>query len=254
MSGDWLDLTAECRARGEGVVLVTVAAVKGSAPREAGAKMAVSATLAAGSIGGGHLEHEAMAAARALLAEGAETPQLRDYPLGPSLGQCCGGHVTLLYEPLPAPALQIALFGAGHVAQALVRVLDGVPCRIHWIDARGQAFPPELPVHAQAIASDDPAGEVGLLPEGAHCLIMTHSHALDFDILDAALRRGRFASVGLIGSASKWASFRARLAARGIAPADLDRVRCPVGLPGIAGKRPAEIAIAVAAQLLSGRG
>ncbi|WP_142847649.1 xanthine dehydrogenase accessory protein XdhC [Telmatospirillum sp. J64-1] len=247
---DWFDLVAACRGAGTPHVIVTVLEAKGSTPRGAGTKMAVSADGLGGTIGGGNLEFQAIDIARQMMEAGAQVPESRAFPLGPALGQCCGGHITLLFEPFGAPDFHLALFGAGHVARAIVHVLDGIPCRIHWIDSRDESFPEGLRSGVAAIASDDPAGEVGLLPKDAHCLIMTHSHQMDFDILEAALRRGGFASIGLIGSASKWAGFRKRLLAKGFTPESVDGVRCPIGLPGIPGKRPAEIAIAVAADLL----
>jgi xanthine dehydrogenase accessory factor len=144
----------------------------------------------------------------------------------------------------------VALFGAGHVGRALVRLLGDLPCRVDWIDARRAEFPQELPGTVRAVVTDAPADEVPDLAPGCDVIVMTHSHGLDLQILEAALRRPDLRYLGLIGSRTKRARFEARLAERGFTPDDLARIVCPIGVPGAGGKLPAEIAIAVAAQLL----
>jgi xanthine dehydrogenase accessory factor len=250
----WLQVLSELASRGRPAVLVTVLRADGSTPREAGAKMVVSGEGTQGSIGGGHLELEAISTARELLAasSGGEPPAplSRDFGLGPSLGQCCGGAVTLLFEAvLPSP-WRVALFGAGHVGRALVKLLGDLPCRVDWIDARAGEFPAEIPGNVRAVVTDEPADEVADLPAGCDVLVMTHSHALDLVVLEAALRRGDLSYLGVIGSRTKRARFEARLAERGFSSGDLARIVCPIGIPGVGGKDPAEIAVAVAAQLL----
>lgn len=253
----------------EPAVLVTVAQVQGSGPREVGAWMAVTADRFVGTIGGGHLEHEGLAQARALLLQGSEpVPVLRRYALGPSLGQCCGGVVHLRYERLgpsdiaglrerlggEAQWMPVALFGGGHVGQALVEVLARLPMRLHWIDSRDGIFPSALPDNCRSEQVEPVQSAVAELRPGSHVLIMSFSHAEDLDIVAACLQRqrerGDLPFIGLIGSKSKWASFRQRLAARGFSEAEMARVVCPIGVPGIAGKQPEVIAVAVAAQLL----
>lgn len=246
---DWRDALTRLDAAAEPHVLVTVIEALGSTPREAGAKMVVTADAFAGSIGGGELEHEALAAARRLLAEGATAPTVDKIMLGADRNQCCGGAATLLFEPFAAPAVTLALFGAGHVAKALVRVLEGTAVRILWIDERPEAFPPSP--RADVRHTDDPAAQVAGLPAGAIAYVMTHSHDRDYEVLAALLGRDDLGPVGLIGSGTKWARFRKRLAEAGVPEARIAAVRCPIGLPGVGGKRPAEIAIAVAAQILS---
>lgn len=243
----WLDSLAAAERDNQPAVLVTVLAAKGSTPREAGAKMVVSADGLAGTIGGGNLEYQCEAAARDLLASGAEGPSTRDFPLGPSLGQCCGGHVTVLFEVLRPPKLQIALFGAGHVGKALVRLLTDLPCRVQWIDPRPEALPANLPPNVTPVRTAQPAQAIAGLPAGSVVLVMTHDHQLDFDIVAAALQRPDLAAVGLIGSDTKRARFLGRLARQGISA---DRLICPIGLPGIEGKEPAVVALSVAAQIL----
>ena len=269
-------------------VLVSVDRTQGSAPREAGAWMAVFADAVIGSVGGGQLEHQALARARALLvgaaqfdaqewipgqagndspAESAATVQR--YPLGPSLGQCCGGVMYLRYEfiehsdsealakRLRGASMPVALFGGGHVGHALVRLLGDLPCDVAWIDSRDGIFPSAVPLNVACEHSDPVQSAVRDVRAGSHVLIMSFSHAEDLDILAECLRRQRehadLASIGLIGSKSKWAAFRHRLEARGFTAAELQGVTSPIGLPGLHGKEPEVIAVAVAAQLLQRR-
>ncbi len=258
------------------VCLVQVQQVQGSAPREVGAWMAVSVGLApgslhglVGSIGGGHLEYQAMAHAQQVLA-GRQPHGVQRYALGPSLGQCCGGVVHLAYrvvgvQDLPslelrqARRLPVAVFGAGHVGQALVAALQRLPCSIVWVDSRPGLWPDSAVADActTLVQSDPVQDAVADLPAGSRVVILTHSHVEDWDISAACLARQREAGdlpfVGLIGSASKWASFRRRLLERGFDAAAVDAVQCPVGIPGIAGKEPEVIAVAIAAQLMQTR-
>ncbi len=245
-------------------VLVTLAQAQGSSPRAVGAWMAVCQDHQIGSIGGGQLELRATEHARSRLQSGANAPESLRYPLGPSLGQCCGGVVHLRYESidgrtgktvtarLAIPLAPVALFGAGHVGQALVRVLAELPLALAWFDSREGAFPPGAPAVCEQV--DMPDAAVPALAPGSRVLVMSHSHAEDFDLIAACLARrrarGDLPFIGLIGSHSKWASFRQRLAARGFTEAELAQVCCPIGVPGIAGKQPGVIAVAVAAQLL----
>jgi xanthine dehydrogenase accessory factor len=243
----WLDALGAAERDNQPAVLVTLLTAKGSTPREAGAKMVVSADGLAGTIGGGNLEHQCEAAARGLLADGAEGPSTRDFPLGPALGQCCGGHVTVLFEVLRPPRLHIGLFGAGHVGKALVKLLADLPCRVSWIDARPEALPANLPANVVPVRVAQPAQAVDALPPGSLVLVMTHDHALDYEIVVAALGRDDLLAVGLIGSDTKRARFVSRLVRQGL---DAEKLICPIGLPGIEGKEPAVIAVSVAAQIL----
>jgi xanthine dehydrogenase accessory factor len=246
----WQELADLARA-GVPFVLVTVLEAEGSAPREGGAKMAVTAERALGTIGGGRLEFTAIETARAMLDGVASAPVTRRLALGPTLGQCCGGTVTLLFEPTRPPALDLALFGAGHVARALVAKLADLPCRITWIDPRADEFPAMVPVNVTVRVTESPEGEVEPRRPGTHYLVMSHDHALDLLIVGRVLKRADFAWLGLIGSSSKRARFTARLRRMGFAPETLDRLVCPIGLPGLTGKTPGEIALSVAAQLMA---
>lgn len=249
-------------------IWVTVQSHRGSVPREVGAWMAVFANSTLGSIGGGHLEWQAIGQARAQLA-GQSAVTVSRFALGPSLGQCCGGEVSLQFEAVCAqdlPRLRqyfllqralhcpVTLFGGGHVARALVQVLGPLPFRVHWIDSRDGIFPDTLPGNVRSEHSDPVQSEVAALAPGSMVLIMSFSHAEDLDVVAACLLRQRIRGdlpfIGLIGSRSKWATFSHRLAERGFSASELAQVTCPIGVAGIADKAPEVIAIAVAAQLL----
>jgi len=264
-------------------VLVSVDSVQGSGPREVGAWMAVFPQTVVNTIGGGHLEFQAISEARALLSRPApsanghvaSTPTHEDsalttrYALGPALGQCCGGVVHLKFERISAadaPSLKqrllangqpLALFGGGHVGRALVNVLSTLPYNVQWIDSRDEIFPAQLPPNVVCEHSDPVQAAVADVPSGASVLIMSFSHAEDLDVVAACLQRQRLQGdlkfVGLIGSKTKWATFQHRLEARGFTPQELAFITCPIGVEGITGKEPEVIAVSVAAQLLQQR-
>ncbi|MCU4654442.1 xanthine dehydrogenase accessory protein XdhC [Roseibacterium sp. SDUM158016] len=233
-------------------VRVTVVSTRGSAPREAGTQMLVTVDGIEGTIGGGALEWEAMAEARRMLADGRGT-DTRQMALGPGLGQCCGGAVTLRFEV--AEALERGegapawIWGAGHVGRALVSVLAPLPdLSVTWVDTAAERFPAAIAQGVAKLIAADPPRLMPHAPGNAHHLILTYSHDIDLALCDAALRRG-FATCGLIGSETKWARFRSRLAALGHADAEISRIDCPIGDPGL-GKHPQAIAVGVAARLL----
>ncbi len=250
---------------GEQAILVNVQSIRGSAPREAGAWMAVFATTTVGSVGGGHLEFDAIAHARKLLGTDGGPTVVR-HALGPGLGQCCGGEVILQFERIDASGAEalklrldcartpVALFGGGHVGRAVVRVLAALPMALTWIDSRNEIFPGDLPANVRCEHSDPVQAEVAGLTPQSRVLIMSFSHAEDLEVVAACLARQRARAdlpyIGLIGSKTKWASFRQRLQARGFSESELAHVTCPIGVPGIADKRPEVIAVAVAAQIL----
>ena len=238
-------------------VRVRVTAAQGSTPRAAGASMLVTRDRIEGTIGGGQLEWQALQAARKMLDEEAVHAELR-LSLGPALRQCCGGKVLLSLdaidrlEPpmLPADAPRALLFGAGHVGRAILHVLSPLPWHLTLVDQRAGHLPASdgrRTVHLE----DDPLRAAAAATAGAAWVVATHSHDLDLDIVDAALKRGDFRWLGLIGSATKRRTFERRLAARGHAASAIARLTCPMGLPAIRDKHPAAIAVAVAAELLS---
>ncbi len=325
-------------AAGGRAVVVAIANGSGSVPREAGAWMVVSASGPHGTIGGGHLEHEATRLAREAIADATpEATWLVRFPLAARLGQCCGGVATVAFavvdgdapwleladacertstafalvhrlgEPAGAPhrlvvtaetargslgdasldaaavvaarkrlapgagtgtaevdgtslfvhvvrphAFDVVLFGNGHVGRALVQVLGALPCRVRWIDEREHDFPASVPANVEIVATDTPAAEIAGAPRGAYVVVMTHSHGLDFDIVEAALERHDWSYLGLIGSRPKRAQFERRLAARGAPETELARVTCPIGAQsGLTSKEPGAIAVGVAAELLA---
>ena len=257
----WLSAVGTLRERREPGVLVTVAAVRGHAPRDAGAKMVVATERSWGSVGGGNLEETALVRARAMLASRVVEPEqlvvaLSDKARTEHGRQCCGGEVTLLLEPLPVVP-SVAVFGVGHVGLELARVLAGHDLDLHLVDSRAaeltdDRLAPVLGGEARVHVHHSPLPELALggVPPGTHVLVMTHDHAEDFALCDAALRSTHLGTVGLIGSAAKWARFRAGLLVEGHDPAAVDRIRCPIGLPGLPGKQPAAIAVSVAAELV----
>lgn len=261
-------LQAEARrwlAQGRRAVEVQILAHRGSVPREAGTRMVVTQDAVLGTVGGGHLEWHALAAARDLLRQPhpPDAPTELDLPLGQALGQCCGGRVllrlqalseaTLAEWPTPAPRFFLQLHGAGHVGRAIVKLLADIDCHVQWIDEREDEFPVLTgaePQHIERVCVDMPEGEVALAPPGALFLVMTHRHDLDERVTEAILRRGDAGFCGLIGSATKRQRFLRRFAERGLPGEALARMTCPIGLSGIAGKEPAVLALAVVAQLL----
>jgi len=323
---EWIDELSDLAAAGERAVLVTVAGIRGSAPREIGAKMIVTATETIGTIGGGQLEYQSTRVAVEMLNDQKST--LRSFPLGSSMGQCCGGVVEILfepvadgipgwlrdlralhgqrepaviatrisvsnpikvivtaeqdfaadgestdsallakarkilesnpattrdvqefYEPVVAPDLNIAVFGAGHVGTAVVSALSELDCSIRWIDSRRKMFR-QVPANVRPIEAADPALEVAAMPADSYYLVMTHSHAMDFDICDRILRRRDARYCGLIGSLSKRRRFESRYRQQGMTQSVIDQLVCPIGVDGISGKKPAEIAVAAAAEIL----
>jgi len=260
---DWLNAAQQLRHDGQSGVLVTVIEVRGHAPREAGAKMVVSREVSWGSVGGGNLEATAIARARELISSGAAEPEIREIELNPHARtehgrQCCGGTVRLLFEPLAARPV-VALFGVGHVGYELARILSRLPIQLLLVDSRTEQLDrvrladvidgsADVSIHAALLGEQ----VLGQLPRGAHVVIMTHDHAEDYALCDAVLRLGQpLGSIGLIGSSVKWTRFQAQLAAAGHRPEAISRITCPIGQPGITGKNPAVIAVAVAADLLA---
>jgi xanthine dehydrogenase accessory factor len=327
----WIDQVQHLRGDSTRLMLVTVASVRGSAPREVGAKMIVTPRLCIGSIGGGQLEYQcARLAAEAMQDNAAPVRFRRRFPLGANLGQCCGGVVEILFEriadgecgwfdqllplykarvpvvlvtsaddrylvtasgvscdnefvapeqivsvgrsllrdrnhcassldvsgqlvlfePVTDSGMNIAIFGAGHVGSACVATLSAIDCRIRWVDSRRNVFPDAVPACVSRIECQDPVREVAAMPTGSFCLVMTHSHALDYAICHAVLKRGDFAYCGLIGSMAKRRRFEKLMHDADLPKAALAKLTCPIGIAGISGKKPAEIAIAVTAELL----
>nr|WP_281496761.1 xanthine dehydrogenase accessory protein XdhC [Ornithinimicrobium sp. F0845] len=248
------------RGAGRSGVLVTVTAARGHAPREPGAKMVVAAEEVWDSIGGGNLEATAVARARAMLAAGTAQPVQLDLSLSEHATtefgrQCCGGEVSVLLEPVPARPV-VAVFGLGHVGQELGRILARLPVVVHLVDSRAgqveqtRGLTPDALADVRVTHAPAPETVLDTLPGHAHVLVMTHDHAEDLVLCEAALRRGDLGSVGVIGSTAKWQRFRKRLLEAGHSEAAVATITSPIGLPDLPGKQPATIAISVAAALV----
>ena len=285
-------------------VIVTIASIVGSTPREVGCKMIVTADEVYATIGGGNLEYQACRIAREILAN-PEPQHLKRFPLGAGLGQCCGGLVNLLFEPIigtcdwvskaldyqrldrqwvrevpmdgddskvivrqlldgensrsignrfievnKSVAIELTLFGAGHVGRAIVNTLRDLPVKIRWVDSRDDQLPDDFAGNVEVVCTDTPEAEVDAANPNAYFLVMTHDHALDQMLSEHILKRDDFAYFGLIGSKSKRRMFETRMQRRGIEKEKFSRMTCPIGVEGISGKQPAMIAISVAAQIM----
>jgi xanthine dehydrogenase accessory protein XdhC len=259
---EWMKAVQRLRGTRQAGVLVTVASVRGHAPREAGAKLVVASERSWGTVGGGNLEAVAQERARAMLEDPTSAGELVTVSLSDKAPyrhgvQCCGGEVILLFEPLPVvPA--VAIFGMGHVGLELARILARHDLDLHLVDSRSDQLTAErLAVLEDAVARVHPH-QVPVLPElvvaelppGTHVLVMTHDHAEDAALCDAALRATHLGSIGLIGSTAKWTRFRKKLAEEGHSPEAIGRITTPIGLRDLGGKEPATIAVSVAAALL----
>lgn len=305
---EWIGEALASVRRDEPLAMVTVVGVRGSAPREEGARMLVWPDRFTGTIGGGSLERQGLDQARRLLGQTARGHALQDYPLGPMLGQCCGGHVRLLIEKIDENSLswleaaaatrspfrlqimfengvhrrrlrpshderadgprtpiaevrtlselirptlpRLAIFGAGHVGQAVARAAAPLPFQLDWLASREDLRPEASGTRATIMSEDELEEAVEAAPEGTLVAIFTHSHDLDYRLAKAALRNPGLAYVGLIGSRTKRARFDSRLRDDGLSDADLARLTCPIGAPTLKGKEPAVIAVSIMAQLL----
>ena len=253
----------ELLLRGESAVMVAISDARGSTPRDKDAAMLVTRDAAHGTIGGGQLEFHAIDVAREMIADG-KSARVLDLPLGPHLGQCCGGRVELSLRRADADTLaalvarerreaaarpEVLLFGAGHVGLALARALALLPLATRLIDDR-DAPPPPLPEAVAFERIDDPEPLIAAASPGAAFVVLTHSHALDYRLAAAALERRDAGYVGMIGSATKRARFEPWFLARGGEPAALERFICPIGGKAIRDKRPEVIAALAAAEIV----
>lgn len=258
---EWISALRELHSTGQPAVLVTLVDTRGHSPRSAGAKMVVSAERTWDSVGGGNLEATAIDHARQMLTTGTAAPQSQEIALNAHTQnrhgtQCCGGVVNMLFEPIAAPPT-VAVFGLGHIGHELAHVLSRLEINLHLADSREsfaetsrfrQAAESRAYVHLHYAPA--PETVLGELPAESHVLIMTHDHAEDLFLCEAALQREDLGSVGVIGSAAKWTRFRKKLREAGHQDQQIDRIDCPIGLPGITGKSPEVIALSVATSLV----
>lgn len=248
---NWLDGLNQLDRSREASVLITILQVEGSAPRTVGTKMVVTASQQFDSIGGGNLEYQAIAQARQILQQRAETVTQSVISLGPDRSQCCGGRVTLLFELRDSRPIDIALFGAGHVGTALVKILSELDCHVSWFDSRSEQFSEthhSVRINKELIVNNHQSVE--------HCrsgmiyLVMTHSHDDDFELVEAILSRGDARFCGLIASASKAKSFKKRLKRKQFTDSEIGLLTAPVGIDLGDTKEPMAVAVSIAAQLI----
>ncbi|MFT5065457.1 MAG: xanthine dehydrogenase accessory factor [Reinekea sp.] len=233
-------------------VTVRVVKTQGSAPRDAGTVMQVFIDTQNGTIGGGALEWEATRIARTMLT-GPKNQMLRVFPLGPDLGQCCGGAVTLAFDRDvalgQANRQPVWIWGAGHVGRAIAGVLQPTEAfDITLIDTSASKLPDPMPQGVTPLVATDPVRVIPHAPENADHLVLTHSHDIDLALCDGLLRHS-VGSIGLIGSHTKWVRFQRRLGALGHTGGEISRIQCPIGDPAL-GKHPHAIAIGVAAAMI----
>ena len=266
MNRDTHDAAKRWLAKTRDAIVVEVTQAQGSVPREEGTRMLVGTTEVIGTIGGGHLELKAIACAREMLGKKELAIHTEHYPLGPALGQCCGGAVTLSYQalndealarwPASSPLFHLQLYGAGHVGRAIATLLATLDVNVDWIDEREEEFPKTTtlgtawPERIHITCVDAVEAEVRHAPPGAFYLVLTHNHDLDLRITESILKRGDFGYLGLIGSRTKQQRFIHRFEQRGLTPEMIALLTCPIGVENIDGKEPEIIALAVVAQLL----
>lgn len=253
---NWNTASYQLSQQGKTYVIVTLIGVTGSTPRNSGTKMVIAENEFYDTIGGGHLEHVAIKYAHTMLREGVNAQinaqHIEHFQLGSNLGQCCGGTATVLFESFIASGVNIMLFGAGHVGQALMPMLSALPCNITWVDSRQSQFPlnVEQYQHTTTVVSDSPEEEVVSMPANSYYIVMTHNHQMDFDISQAVLKRSDFSYLGLIASETKWRRFKQRYKHRDIDDSVVQRMHCPIGLSTVQGKLPMEVAVSVAGQII----
>lgn len=251
----WHAALHHCQQNGLPHVLATQVGALGSTPREPGARMVITPSSVIDTLGGGTFEWQTIDTARRHLAEGNAGFHLEAFSLGGRSGQCCGGFVNVMLEVFPGARTHLAVFGAGHVGQAIVALSHPLPWHRHWFDSRPESFAslepaPRLATHRL----NDPAAAVRSLPSSCHALVLTHSHDEDYALVDALCERDDLGSIGLIGSQSKWSSFKRRLQRAGKSEAALRRMRCPIGTLGqgkLQDKTPYAIGLCTVAELLT---
>ena len=260
---NWLTAAQQCSQRGDAYVLITIIGVSGSTPRNSGTKMLLTEKETFDTIGGGHLEYKAIAHGQKMLREclqtGQDSQSLEHFQLAAQLGQCCGGTTSLLFECFATMHTHIMLFGAGHVGQALVQILSSLPVKVTWVDERAEQFAQctqlSLMSNITAVVSDDPCGEISTMPTNSYFIVMTHNHQLDFELCQTILNRAAkgfdFRYVGLIASATKWRRFQQRFSHKEINKKLVQQIHCPIGLSAVKGKKPMEVAVSIAGELIS---
>lgn len=260
-SMSWVQALSEVEKTGQAWVIATVIGTHGSAPRESSSKMVITQDHSFDTIGGGQLEYAVCQKARAMLSsgcgnykEGSASHVLEHFPLAAKTNQCCGGSVSVLLEYFPEPVTKITIFGMGHVASTLVNVLGNMQAKVSWVDSRENLAQDQqtqgVPANAKVFLYKSMLEHVEKMGANEMALIMTHDHALDYQLVEALLDRKDCRFIGLIGSQTKALRFKKRLASASFSQAEIDSVHSPVGLPEVTGKQPFEIAISISAQII----
>lgn len=248
---NWTQAIEHCNQTGKAYVIATVIGAQGSTPRDTGSKMVIDAKKNYDTIGGGQLEYLIIQEAHKLILKNKYCQVFRPLPLAAEAAQCCGGFVTVLLECFTASDRQIILFGAGHVSQALLQILSGIPCQVTLVDNRPEQIPVELPANCQSVCVQQPEDYIDTLPDKSWIVVFTHDHQLDYALIKNMLKNPRFSYVGLIGSDTKAKRFKKRLASDNISTQLIDSLYCPIGLAELPGKLPMEVALSIAGQLQS---
>jgi xanthine dehydrogenase accessory factor len=254
-SMSWVHALQDVEKAGQAWVIATVIGTQGSAPRESSSKMIITEEHSFDTIGGGQLEYAVCQKARAMLQD-ASSPShvLENFPLAAKTNQCCGGTVSVLLEYFPEPATKITIFGMGHVATTLVNVLGNMQAKISWVDSRENLAQDHsikgLPSNVTPFLYESMLEHIDHMSQNEIALVMTHDHALDYQLVEALLDRKDCRFIGLIGSKTKALRFKKRLVSASFSQAEIDSVHCPVGLNEIIGKKPFEIAISIAGQII----
>jgi len=247
---NWVQAMAKLESEAQGFVLLTVMAVRGSSPRDTGTKMVVSEDETFDTIGGGALEFQSIDIARELLKSNKLQQHTERFNLGKDLKQCCGGVITVFFEVFPASDFVLNIFGAGHIGQALVKILAEVDCKVNLFDSRPELLSGIDARNVQTIHLKQPELAVESCAKKSYFLVMTHDHALDQQLCEAILTRGDAAYCGVIGSSTKGLKFRQRLLKKGFYQDELQQLTCPMGLADLKTKKPMEIAVSIMAECL----
>ena len=250
---NWLAALASLNTESKSHVLLTVLDTRGSSPRDVGTKMVVSKDDIFDTIGGGALEYQCIETAREFLSKNQQsqaTQHTQTFNLGKDLKQCCGGVVSVFFEVFPARNFILNIFGAGHIGQALTKVLADIDCTVNLFDSRAELLNQTYPKNVKTHHLTEPEIAIETCLANSYFLVMTHDHALDQQLCEAILARGDSVYCGVIGSRTKSIKFRQRLLKKGFSRDEFTQLTCPMGLRDLKTKKPMEIAISVIAELL----
>ncbi len=246
----WSQSIAQLEEAGTNFVIATVLGTSGSTPRASGTKMVICGDHIYDTLGGGHLEFVVIEKARELIAQGKSAQVIEQFHLAANLGQCCGGGAVILFEVIASEHMKLDVYGAGHVAQALIPILAKLPVQVRWIDNREDVFPEYIPSNVTKVVDEFPVEQAKQATANSAFLILTHNHQLDFELTEAILKRNDSLWLGVIGSDTKAKRFKHRLMHREFSESDIEKMICPVGVSSINGKLPMEVAVSISGQII----